>query len=238
MLKITVGPLNRSCHGKGLCVSGGGVCAGTRLKVCIHFLTLSHTHTRHSHHVNDLLTVIASLSLRLAVETNHFQTPSAIVSDTNDQLTPCLEGLDAVLNDSPLHFFLLFPAPRLLFSWTHSEFQQEKMSEHFRADSPVQQDFSSQVTCSPARPACRSLSAVFRRERRRWRSELGRNLNPLCGSARFYWAAKCRPKPGAKWTMGSLICPDSRSPPAPQPAHTGCPLGSNAISWPQRELQV
>lgn len=104
-----------------MCVWRGGVCLNQADGVHPFSHTHSHTYTTFSSREFDLLTVITSLSLRPAVGTNHFQTPSAIVSDTNVQLTPCLEGLDAVLNDSPHHFFLLFPPHRVSFCRGHTQ---------------------------------------------------------------------------------------------------------------------
>lgn len=121
--------------------------------------TRRHTHTSREF---DLLTIILIITtgfrLNEADQTRgkvHFlpRTPTATVSGTNVQLTPCSEGLDAVSNDSPLHFLpplsasLSYPPGHTQKFWKEGE-TERPLPSRFSRPTVL---FSAQVTCSPAR---------------------------------------------------------------------------------------
>lgn len=105
-------------------------------------------------------------------------------------------------------------------SWTRSEILEGgETSHHFRADSPVQQYFSP-LKSLVVQPACVAFFVrAFPPRTTPAEVRTGTESPPVCGSARFCRAEKCRRKPGAQRYEGSGIFQDWRPPPAPRPAH-------------------
>lgn len=125
-------------------------------------------------------------------------------------------------------FCLLFP--RLFLTLLGG-----KTSGHFRADSPVQQYFSP-LNSLVVQPACVSFFVrAFPPRTTPVEVRTGTEFPPVCGSARFCRAEKCRRKPGAQRYEGSGIFPDWRPPPAPQPAHPRGPHSPPAPPHGRRE---